>query len=185
MLRHSFIPTIFGQPPPNDLVRAVLALPARLGGIDIYNPTKTANQEFNYCCQICEPILTLLSNGIVTPPSDLYPGMSAIKTTIKRSRRNNSVDAMNSLETSLPKYLQRALELAQEKGSSLWLTSMPIKEFGFDLHKTAFLDALSLRYCWQPSRLPTLCDCGRNCSIEHALSCPKGGFPSATTRSEI
>ena len=27
-------------------------------------------------------------------------------------------------------------------------------------------------------RVPTTCACGKNFSIDHALSCPKGGFPS-------
>ena len=73
------------------------------------------------------------------------------------------------------------MDLAQEKGASTWLTwltSLPIQEFGFALHKRAIQDALALCYRWQPLRSPTTCDCGTKLSIEHALSCPKGGFPS-------
>ena len=70
------------------------------------------------------------------------------------------------------------MDLAQEKGSSIWLTSLPIQEFGFALHKQAFQDALALRYNWQPLQAPYACACGMKFSIEHALSCPKGGFPS-------
>ena len=29
-----------------------------------------------------------------------------------------------------------------------------------------------------PSRTPSHCACGTNFSVDHALSCPKGGFPS-------
>ena len=42
----------------------------------------------------------------------------------------------------------------------------------------AFRDALCLRYGWQPSRIPTNCECGTPFSVEHVLSCPKGGYPS-------
>jgi len=49
---------------------------------------------------------------------------------------------------------------------------------GFSLHKTAFHDALALRYGWLSSRLPTHCACGASYSIDHSLSCLKGGFPS-------
>ena len=70
------------------------------------------------------------------------------------------------------------MQLAQEKGASSWLTSLPIEEFGFTLHKRAFQDALALRYNWQPLQSPSTCGCGTGFSIEHALSCPKGGFPS-------
>ena len=70
------------------------------------------------------------------------------------------------------------MDLAQEKGASTLLTSLPIQEFGFTLHKRAFQDAMALRYNWQPLRTPSTCACGTKFSIEHALSCPKGGFPS-------
>ena len=31
---------------------------------------------------------------------------------------------------------------------------------------------------WQPSRIPTNCECGTPFSVEHMHSCPKGGYPS-------
>ena len=49
---------------------------------------------------------------------------------------------------------------------------------GFALHKRAFQDTLALRYNWQPLQAPSACACVTKFSIEHALSCPKGGFPS-------
>ena len=70
------------------------------------------------------------------------------------------------------------MDLAQDSGASSWLTSLPLAEFGFSLHKGAFRDALALRYGWLPSNTPTNCACGTNFSVEHSLSCPKGGFPS-------
>ncbi len=42
----------------------------------------------------------------------------------------------------------RTLDLASERGASNWLTSLPISEFGFSLHKGAFVDALCLCYGW-------------------------------------
>ena len=70
------------------------------------------------------------------------------------------------------------MDLAKEKGASTWLTALPIEEHGFTLHKSAFVDAISLRYGWLPSKIPSTCACGSKFSIEHALSCSKGGFPS-------
>ena len=69
------------------------------------------------------------------------------------------------------------MDLASEKGASSWLTSLPIDEYGFALHKGAFHDALALRYGWQFSHTYTNCVCGEKISIEHSLSCPRGGFP--------
>ena len=70
------------------------------------------------------------------------------------------------------------LETATEKGASSWLSTLPVSEHGFALHKGAFRDALCLRYGWRPSRLPSHCICEAQFTIEHALNCPRGGFPS-------
>ena len=69
------------------------------------------------------------------------------------------------------------MDLASEKGASSWLTTLPIEDFGFTLHKGAFHDALALRYGWHPTRTPTNCSCGSTFSVEYALSCARGGFP--------
>jgi len=38
--------------------------------------------------------------------------------------------------------------------------------------------ALCLHYGWQPHLLQSLCVCGKTRSVDHAMSCPFGGFPS-------
>ena len=57
-------------------------------------------------------------------------------------------------------------------------TSLNIDEHGFALHKGAFRDALCLRYGWCPSHLPSHCVCGEKFTVDHALNCPRGGYPS-------
>ena len=64
------------------------------------------------------------------------------------------------------------------KGASSWLNALPLQEHGFALHKSAFLDVLALCYGWSPLRAPSLCACGVPFSVDHLLSCPKGGLPS-------
>ena len=55
---------------------------------------------------------------------------------------------------------------------------VPIKDHGFALHKGAFQDALCLRYNWHPPMLPATCVCNKSFTIDHALNCPTGGFPT-------
>ena len=62
------------------------------------------------------------------------------------------------------------------KGASNWLTTLSLNEHGFALHKSAFQDALVLCYSWPPFCTPTLCACGASFSVDHVLSCPKGGL---------
>ena len=68
--------------------------------------------------------------------------------------------------------------MANKKGASVWLSTLPLKEHGFDLHKGAFRDALSLRYGWRPPDLPSNCVCGKSFSVDHSLTCPYDGFPT-------
>lgn len=72
----------------------------------------------------------------------------------------------------------RANDLAQLKGSSSWLTSIPLKEDNLLLNKREFYDGVSLRYRWSIKYLPTSCVCGAKFDIDHAMTCKKGGFIS-------
>ena len=60
--------------------------------------------------------------------------------------------------------------------SLLLLTTLPIEEHGFYLNQTAFWDAIHMRYEWKLERMPNKCICGAQFSVEHALTCPSGGF---------
>ena len=68
------------------------------------------------------------------------------------------------------------MELGSEKGASSWLSALPLEKFV--LHKTAFRDAIALRYGWTLSNIPSHCVCGQAFSLQHTLSCPRGGYPS-------
>ena len=68
------------------------------------------------------------------------------------------------------------MEAAQECGASSWLTALPLVNHGFFLTKSEFRDAVCLRYGWTPARMPGNCACGQSFSVEHALSCTRGGY---------
>ena len=53
------------------------------------------------------------------------------------------------------------MKISTENGASSWLSTLPIEEHGFALHKGAFRDALCFRYGWQPTHLPAHCVCGK------------------------
>ena len=50
--------------------------------------------------------------------------------------------------------------MACEKGASNWLNAYPLKEYGFDLNKQQFWDAISKRYRWPLSNLAMTCAFG-------------------------
>ena len=81
---------------------------------------------------------------------------------------------IESLITSEPK--KRAFMMASEKGSSSWLSALPLRSLGYCLNKKDFRDSLRLRYNWPIPDVCQHCACGKNNSVDHALTCKKGGY---------
>ena len=172
------IPALSGRQAPNNLERNLLSLPARLGGIGLTNPTEVSTSEFAASQDITQPLSDLIAHQISSYPPAVMNKQLTIKANVKKAKRQHLSLLAANLKPNLSAPLQRAMGLAQERGASSWLTTRPIEEHGFALHKGAFRDALALRYGWQPSHTPTTCVCGHSFSLDHVLSCPRGGFPS-------
>ncbi len=134
--------------------------------------------EFLASQRVTEPLQQAVLQQQAQVSSNCVDLQLNAKKEVRKQRREQATEAAQNLKEDLPHTLKRAMELAQEKGASSWLTALPIEEFGFTLHKRAFQDALALRYNWQPQNCPATCGCGARFSIDHSLSCPKGGFPS-------
>ena len=67
------------------------------------------------------------------------------KRQIRRDRRTKQDDI--AAELQIPnKKLKRNMEFAKEKGSSIWLTTLPLEKHGFALSRSEFKDAIALRY---------------------------------------
>ena len=111
--------------------------------------------------------------------ADVLSSQFAAKQQVINNRSQFLSDTYDSLLSSLPSKLHAPFCSPVRKAPRLsWLTALPLADQGFALHKGAFRDALCLRYGWQPHLLPSHCTCGKTMSIEHALSCPFGGFLS-------
>ena len=99
-----------------------------------------------------------------------------MKISIRSQRRSRQEELASNLE--LNNKMARHVEFAKEKGSSIWLSTLPLENNGFALHRSEFKDAVALKYGWTPERLPLKCACDTPFSVEHALSCPRGAFPT-------
>ena len=99
-----------------------------------------------------------------------------VKVDIVKERRMREEELLKEVMGTLNPEEQRKLKLAGERGASSWVTVYPILEFGFALHKRHFIDAVCLRYGWELKDVPLKCACGSVFSVDHALSCLKGGF---------
>ena len=82
---------------------------------------------------------------------------------------------MEKLKEGAPKAVVKRLERIGETGA--WLTAMPNRLNGTLLSAEEWRDNARLRYGMRPVGLCERCDgCGAGLSVEHALSCKKGGL---------
>ena len=177
-LRTELLPALTDRPIPNDQEWALFALPVRHGGLGIRIPSKNAERELQSSLLVTSPLVSRILDQSQEYGYEVIADQLQSKATIRNKNKETSAKEADDLYSHLPVQQQKAVELAKEKGASTWLTALPLKEHGFSLHKAAFHDAMALRYGWSPSNLPSKCDCGSNFTVEHALSCAKGGFPS-------
>ena len=196
-IRQKIIPALTAQPPPNDEMRKLFALPARLGGLGITNPMDIVTTQRSMSEEISQPLVNLIlhtnksSSGSCTNadqqsdgPEDVLQAMQQQKLT-KRRKQHEHQKAQKAEAQSVIALLpaaQRECALAgQEKGVSSWLGALPIERAGFSLHKGAFRDAIALRYNLPLPHLPQKCTCGEVFTINHALVCRQGDFPFSDT----
>ena len=70
----------------------------------------------------------------------------------------------------------KIIDLASEKGASSWLTSLPLAKYGFALNKQMFQDGICLRYNFALKLVARTCVCGELYTVNHRMTCKKGGY---------
>ena len=171
-----FIPSLTGRAGITDQVRHLISLPTRLGGLGIIDP-RIMKEEYARSKEVAQPVIERIRKGDYTYAMETKEAQRQIQSSLVSRKRKGKEEEANQLKQSFDKPLQRVMTLAQEKGASHWLNALPLEEHGFSLHNGAFRDGLCLRYGWKPDGLPTTCACGQSFSVDHALSCNRGGFP--------
>ncbi|KAI2492329.1 hypothetical protein MHU86_22235 [Fragilaria crotonensis] len=156
-------------------LRPLLALPTRLGGLGIPDPTTTG--EFCYAASTAST--NLLQASLVT-------GAPLCATAHRRDASTNRLAAKTHqrhategrlaaiLEGSRPMEKRRIIRSA---ATGAWLSTRPSLLNGSDLSAEEFRDGVRLRLGLTPTSLPPRCDgCGERFTTEHAMSCRKGGL---------
>ena len=176
-IHQQFLPALTGRSPCSPEERELVSLPVHLGGLGINDPTTSAYTEYVTSTQISAPLVALIiaqENNYSIDQRELRK----IKADTRALKHKKHEERAKELKKTFKPPLQRAVDQAMEKGASTWLSVLPIEEHGFGLHKGVFRDALCLRYAWQIPRLPQTCACGNKFDVNHAMICPKGGFPT-------
>ena len=77
------------------------------------------------------------------------------------------------MKNSLATKAKRAVELATEKGSSNWLTAIPL-----NLNKKEFIYAIKLRNDWEITDTPMICACGVQPGSRNGVSARQVHYPA-------
>ena len=173
-IREKLIPAIIGRE-VSDIERRILALPVRLGGMGIEDPTKCSDKftaSTNITANLTNIIINQERDFTNYNSEEVKQSIAAVRAE-KETRLKNELQQINELVDSK---MQRTLELLQEKGSGAWLSALPIQSLGYTLNKQEFKDSVCLRYGWNIPNTPSFCQCKAENNIDHALNCKMGGY---------
>ena len=154
--------------------RDLVALPVRRGGLGLINPSHDAASQFKVSTKITAPLVEKIIAQDHETPADT--AVKTLQQCVRRETNEALQTRLGNVREFLPQKTQRAIDLATEKGASNWLTVLPLKDMGYNLNKGEFRDAVKLRYDWEIDDKPTVCVCGDAFTIDHAMTCRRGGI---------
>lgn len=145
-----------------------------MGGLDVANPSSDINVEYTSSVKVTAPLVEQIVSQVHQLPEDSL--IRSAQQEVRAERTKNLEERPERLREVAPQKSRRALDLATETCSSMWLASLPLVEMGFNLNKREFRDGLSLRYDWPIADIPSTCFCGEPFTIDYAMICMRGGF---------
>jgi len=147
--------------------RKLLALPARMGGLGMTNPSESAESDYSASIRMSAPLVDKIIVQSHETPDDA--DMRKLMHAVRKERGDDLKGKLEELKVPLPLKTQRAVDLACEKGASSWLTALPLKDMHFDLSQREFRDALRLRYDWPIPDSLSVYVCGCSSTVDHAM----------------
>ena len=160
VIRDKFLAVITGQSTFDDNLRNLMArLPARLGGLGLVDPSQQGSLHYENSVSITRPLVKEILDQARESSPDIIKAQMKVKSYLRNSKRQQERADASQIIDKLSPDLQRLMEISSGKGASTWLTTLPLSDHGFTLHKGAFRDALCLRYGWLPQQLSSRCIC--------------------------
>ena len=171
LITYGFLPTLFGSS-LSAVEREIMALPTRFGGLGISVLQDRAPREYS-----ASKLITSYNVAAIKEQQKIMPNYNEFAVGQVKGNLNKLYEQrLANLKLQSSVTLKRALELGEQKGTSNWLTTLPLADQGFVLNRNEFTDALNLRYYREMRGLPFKCPCGQQFNVTHALNCKTGGF---------
>ena len=139
IIQTRFLLNLMGQPSFSDVG---FALPARLGGLGVVDPSQYSVFQYSASVAIIAPLVQSILLQSSAPSADVLCDQLEAKRHVVDEHDKSIIDFYDSLLPLLSSSLHRSVLLSGESGPSSWLTALPLIEHDFALHKGAFRDAL-------------------------------------------
>ena len=176
IIDEKFIPALFGRS-INPEERELFALQVKEGGLGIRQNHQDSETNHWASKAITSPLISEIVKQSDTLPDEEKVRSARSETMAKI--RDKQQKRIKSVKDKQSPPIQRKLLQISEPGASSWLGALPLSQYGFDLNKGEFQDALCLRYNKEMKNLPVVCACKKKFSVTHALNCHMGGFVDA------
>ena len=163
----------------SDTERLLFSLPTKLGGLNIPNPVRLCSKEYEWSQNLTMSLTEKIKRQTLyeeDSPDQIKKRHNQVLRQIKAEKNYLLKDLYNSICEDLDGELKRSINLASEKGASIWLNTLPIKNLGYSLNKQEFIDAIALRYNFRIKGMASHCACGSKNSLDHTLICRLGGY---------
>ena len=174
-LREKFFPSIFWEEEIDANFWKILGHSVKHGGLGIPDPRLSAECAYNTSNAASRELVDSL---LVSSVLNCVGHRACVRKSCQSTRCSNMIVEISDL------YNRQEQAGCQEKNclhgarrNGAWLSAVTHRLNGTELSWENFRDNLRLRYGLMPQDIPATCnDCGKKFSIEHALSCPKGGL---------
>ena len=129
------IPSLIGRN-CSEAERDLVALPVRMGGLGLTNPSVIADAEYSGSIRVSAPLVSKIEAQCHETPEEAE--VQRLVYAIRKEKDDGLKEELEEVKAMLPDKTQRAVDLACEKGASNWLTFIPLKDMDFDLNKREF-----------------------------------------------
>ena len=148
--------------------------------IAIRNPVVSAPQLHQCSVDACNILIKALQDGRGLNAEAHKAVVKAAGNEACMARLKEEQVNLDGMKGSGGRKVAKRLEQMGETGA--WLLVIPNRFDGTELSREEFQDNLDIRYGLRPRGLPECCDgCNEPFTVEHGLSCKKGGFVGQRT----
>ena len=118
------IPSITGHYCKQD-ERELLALPVRMGGMGLTNPSQEAASEYVASANISGPLAQQIKSQVHEPPDENE--IHAVQREMGQVKNQYLKKKLDRVKSSISGKALRSVDLATQRGASSWLTVLPIR----------------------------------------------------------